>query len=327
MVGHAEQGDDQPFTDQRHAQAGAEHHRGSQAQGQWRDFVDAFFLLQQAFHQRRGHRFRDDQQQLGGGAGHGVVTQCGAAEQGADEQVVGAQDHLLEQQVRMAAGAEAQQFVLAGAVPLQGQRLIALEPQPTDQHHQADACQPTDQCRFQCRALPHPEQGEEQQQRRQRFDQAQGIEGDHAARGVVQGQQTAFEHRQRHRQQQQPGEQAQLRGDVQFTAELTGQGHHQQGQQRRQQATEHQHLAEQQAHRSLLGRLITHRRIQAAAGGGADQVGQGAEQGKQAAFARPENPRQQHVAQQAQGDHRQLGAHAQGQVLEVVAAAHGRAPR
>ena len=37
------------------------------------------------------------QQQLGGGAGHGVVAQGGAAEHGADEQVVRAQDHLLEQ--------------------------------------------------------------------------------------------------------------------------------------------------------------------------------------------------------------------------------------
>ncbi|MNN19180.1 hypothetical protein D3C81_1324130 [compost metagenome] len=161
------------------------------------------------------------------------MTQRRGAEQGADEQVVGAQNHLLEQQVWMTANAVAQQFVLTGAVPLQAQRMLALEPHPTGQHHQADPRQPTDQRRFQGRAFPHPEQGKEHQQRRQRLDQAQGIEGDHAARGVVQGQQTAFEHGQRHRQQQQPGEQAQLRGDVQFTAELAGQRHHQQGQQRR----------------------------------------------------------------------------------------------
>ncbi|MOA29607.1 hypothetical protein D3C78_1506320 [compost metagenome] len=131
----------------------------------------------------------------------------------------------------MAAGAVAQQFVLVGAIPAQGDHMIAAQPHPTGQHHQAQARQPTDQRRFQGRLFPHPEQGQEQQQRRQGFHQAQGIEGTHATGSVVQCQQAALEHGQRHGQQQQPGEQSQLRGDVQFAAELAHQRHHQQGQQ------------------------------------------------------------------------------------------------
>ncbi|MCY1441301.1 hypothetical protein D9M71_576110 [compost metagenome] len=175
--------------------------------------------------------------------------------------------------------------------------MLAAQPHPGKQHDHADADQPTDQRRFQGVFAPHPEQADEQQQWRQRFHQAQGIEGTDATGGVVQGQQPALEYRQRDRQQQQPGQQAQLQGDIQFGTELTQQGHADQGQRPGDQAAEHQHLAEQHAHGALLGRLVAHGRVQAAAGGGADQVGQGAEQGEQAALAGAEDARQQHIAQ------------------------------
>ncbi|MNT44243.1 hypothetical protein D3C72_1807610 [compost metagenome] len=122
--------------------------------------------------------------------------------------------------------------------------MLPAEPVQAQQHHQAQAQQPADQRRFQRRVLPHPEHPDKQQQRHQRLGQAQGVEGANAAGGVVQGQQAAFEHRQRHRQQQQPGQQAELGGHFKFVAERPGQGHADQGQGAGHQAAVDQHLAQ-----------------------------------------------------------------------------------